>query len=337
MRDAPEDRRRIVTHIGLVLLALAISTASYKLAPQILDRPDVDRYSEGAQALSALDSPLDLLCLVVDPRTYASVFDLWFPPPPFNDLAVGEETKLRIGGTLMAAWMLLIVAWAFLQRLPSSLRSENITRLIRVGLAVFSLFVLASVFLVVTSPHGPRWSREHLRIVPVALVVCSLGSIANAIATRTAARVRTATRGVAIVGVLVMALGAQSAILRNYVDLRTDVLDFIRIELSSRPADAFDEVLIVPPRRNGGGRRDESEPPHWPRVSSFRGEPIGGWAGTLPVQTLEPAFYLYAMRELGIPIKPVRVSFEAPAAGDRALVIDWGTFVRARGMKVWRR
>lgn len=114
-----------------------------------------------------------------------------------------------------------------------------------------------------------------------------------------------------------LTLGAQSAVLRGYVDLRADQLDYVRYWIAAREPGSYDELLVIVAA---------PEPWRGSTVVTTAGQLRGGWAGQVrsPHHHSRPGRCREALASPGRDRKPVRFAPERP------LVIDRGPFVRGR-------
>ena len=119
--------------------------------------------------------------------------------------------------------------------------------------------------------------------------------------------------------VLMSAAGAQADVLRGYVNVRMEQLDFIRTELMADRAAAYKNIIVVLP--------------------DWRGcvtEPCGPWRGHVTEDQSHisrEGAYRYAMKTIGISPDDKEITFVAQRPDEipkDSVIIDWSKYVSAR-------
>jgi hypothetical protein len=270
---------------------------------------------------TASASPLRLVGHTLDPRTYWSAFKLWTHPYPFHDVEASESRRFAMAMTVMALWLLLVGAAIAAEHSAKGVdgRSGNAREVAGRRRNALSSNGFGAWVMVAASPVWVRELRPHLALVLTSCLILIGGYALLALARRYPALDGPRARGAAVALVLATAFGAQTNLLRGYVDPRSDQLDFIRTELTARRPSAFDRIVVILPPR---GTFCASEP-----CDPYTGRITHNWW-----HARRPERYRYALSTLGIDPGAKTILFVEGAFNSEPedLLVDWRKFYRAR-------
>jgi hypothetical protein len=314
------DRERFAQARTFLLLAaasIAISMVAYKLGLQALHEEGRAGYEVGEDVMGAVTgTPLTLIAHALDPRTYWSAFKLWNWPFPFHNTP--ESSKLREGmaGAIMIAWFVLVLG-AMARELLASSGTGKAT--VARWCAALACLGFGAMVILADSPFRTHEPRPHLTLVFTGICIFIAAHALSSLAARYSILRTNLAQGVAIVLVVMTAFGAQSGVLKGYVDNRSNQLDFMRTELCARPPEDFDRIVVI------------FAPREWIGVC----EPCDRYSGRIihdVFHARRPERYWYAMTTIGIEPKSKEIVFveEYSDPRERDLVVDWRKFFSAR-------
>ena len=303
--------------ILLVLASVVLSVLAFKVGLEVLHEEGREGYAVGENAMAAMtSSPLELILHAKNPQTYWSAFKLWTYPYPFHNTPPSAKLRETLASTVLIVWLGLVIG-AIATELQA--RAADARSIAAKWFAGGACLGFGALVLLAASPAQTREFRPHLTLV-MSGVCIFIGAYALLVLSSRFKILRTNTaRAVGIAMVLMTAFGAQSGLLRGYVDNRADQLDFIRTELSAKSPDEFDRIVVV------------FAPPEYICVS----EPCDRYSGQVTHRSWHarrPERYWYAMKTLGIRTESKEIDFvdDYSEHRERDLVIDWRKFFTAR-------
>ena len=316
LTEGKQSNRQILIFVGLALLSFILSTFLYKAGLEIGNR---EVYKLGEEGMTALtNSPLKVLLIAVNPKTYWSAFQVWTYPYPFHyTLPLEENFKLRMAMIVMVAWLGLIIG-AIGTELSKCQRGKKRPILLK-WFWVLICLGFGALFIIADSPLKIINHRPHMTITFVGVVIF-VGAYALQVFSSSYRIFNTAVaKGIGTLLVVLTAFGAQSGILRGIIDIRQDQIDFIRTELAEKfPSEYRKIVVVLPP------------------LNTCITEPCGIWLGRVTHGGRHPTFegrYRYALATLGILPKSKEIVFVdtyPEQIAEDELIIDWKKYVTAR-------
>ncbi len=313
-------RQRFVqtrSFIALGVAVLVLSVPVYLAGLEVLADQGRQGYAMGEGIFTvAKKTPLQLIGHTLNPRTYWTAFKLWNYPYPFHDTGASEGRRHDLAMTVFAIWLALAIA-AFVTEMRG--RADPPREIVSRWLAAVVCLGFGAFVLVAASPVWVREFRSHLTLVLSACIIFIGAHSLLVLSKRYDAFDARIARGLAIALALVTAFGAQSGLLRGYVETRADQLDFIRTELmAKRPSEYNRIVVVLGPRRNFCA----SEP-----CDAYSSRVTHNWW-----HARRPERYRYALSTLGFdPAKKAILVVEGEfEPRPRDLVVDWDKYFRAR-------
>jgi hypothetical protein len=301
----------------LAAAALIIAVPLFLAGLRVLAAEGRQGYEMAEGALEvAGTSPLQLVVHTLDPRTYWSAFKLWTHPFPFHTLRASEPRRFAMAMVVLVLWLGLVgAAIARETRRRPAAKGPLAAR----WLAALACMGFGAFVMVAASPVWVRELRPHLTLVLSSCAIFIAAYALLVLAERYPTLGRAPVTGLAAALVLATAFGAQTNLLRGYVDPRGDELDFIRTELAARQPSDFDRVVVILPSRKAFCISEPCDP-YTGRVT------LSLWHARAPER------YRYAMSTLGLDPAATPVLFvEGPVdSRKRDLLIDWRKYYRAR-------
>jgi hypothetical protein len=317
LADWKNQRRKVGEFLAIALLALIVSTVTYRAGLAYWHSHGERGYQLGEQAVAAVsEHPIRMALHAVNPFAYWSAFEIWSYPFPFQSVPPIGTAKVVMACGLLSAWALLLI-WTFLIEVQQCLPLERREVYLK-WLAVLGCLAFGAVFVAADSPLITIEHRPHVVITFVGVAVLSAAYCLQVQASRHPRLRAGIAQIVSVVLIAMIAFGAEAGTLRGYVENNMEQLDFVRTELMARHDDQFRKIIVVLPGWTGCVT-----------------EPCGPWEGHATEglwHLSQPQGYWYALATIGLsPDRPITITSKMPKEiPPDSIVIDWQKYVLAR-------
>ncbi|MBC7875634.1 MAG: hypothetical protein H7Y59_00570 [Anaerolineales bacterium] len=317
LTDWSSRKSKVIKFLIISIATFILSTLIYKIGLDFKSAQGLEGYPRGEQSIKYIFShPLDVILLAINPLAYWSIFKMWTFPFPLQNTPPLSNLMERVASLLiMMTWLGLIFGslWVEIKNTVEDERSEIFFK----WFSVACCFGLSAAFIVADSPTVIIDHRPHLLLVFSGLVIF-IGLYALEILASQFISLRSLGFNVFIGFLVVMtAFGAQSAVLRNIVNINMKQLDFIRTELLAKNPSSYDTVIVVLPIE----RQDCITEPCNPSFGAYISK---NW------HLAWPAAYRYALSTLGINPKEKNIvfvnKFTDIVSQEDAVIIDWNVY-----------
>ena len=314
--DWKSRRRRILEFMALAVLVFIVSTLIYQAGLYYSHMRGRYGYPLGEQDVSALrQHPIAVFLHALNPVTYWSAFEVWNYPFPFHSTHPMGALKVALALCIMIAWVALIVA-ACVTETQGQTREQRQDTLFK-WLSVLVCLAFGAIFIVADSPLLREKPRPHMVLTFAGVAVFAAAYSLLVLSQKYHFFQTRRSRALGIVVVTIVAFGAQTGLVRGYVNNRAEQLDFIRAELIAVDPSVYHNVVVVLPGEN-----------------TCVTEPCGRWTGAaVDRQVYKAAGYRYALATLGIAPESKTITFvhqRPDATPDDTLVIDWQKYALAQ-------
>ena len=314
--DWKSKRRRILQFVALAVIVFIVSTLMYQAGLYYSHIRGRYGYPLGEEDVTALrQHPMAVFLHALNPVTYWSAFEVWNYPFPLDWTPPIGTLKIALAFCIMIGWVALIVS-ACITEAQGHTHEQRQDTLLK-WLLVLVCLAFGAIFIVADSPLLTAEPRPHMALTFVGVAVVAATYSLLVLAERHQFLRSRMSLALGVFVVTMVAFGAQTGLVRGYVNNRAEQLDFIRAELIATAPSAYHSVIVVLPDEN-----------------TCVTEPCGRWTGAaVDRQVYKAAGYRYALATLGIAPESKTITFvrqRPDVTANDAVVIDWQRYALAQ-------